>query len=232
MLFSRTKVDYGDTPYPETPFQKVAQLVDAQNGAREVQTANWRYIAFGCLGLAFLSTGGFIWSESQSSITPYVVEVDKLGGVQAVAPAEMGYDPTDAQIAHHLANLISNVRGLSIDPVVVKQNWLDAYAYTTDKGALVLNQYARENDPFADVGRRSREVEVTSVVRVSDDSFQTRWVEKTYENHALTQTHRYTGLMTVIIETPSDADALMKNPLGIYVHGLNWGQDLISGAAQ
>ena len=112
MLFSRTKVDYGETPYPETPFQKVAQLVDAQNGAREAQTANWRYIAFGCLGLAFLSTGAFIWSGSQSSITPYVVEVDKLGGVQAVAPAHINYDPTDAQIAHHLANLITNVLSL------------------------------------------------------------------------------------------------------------------------
>lgn len=47
------------------------------------------------------------------------------------------------------------VRSLSIDPIVVRQNWLDAYDYTTDKGAAVLNDYASKNDPFAHIGTES-----------------------------------------------------------------------------
>ena len=39
------------------------------------------------------------------------------------------------------------------DPVVVRQNWLRAYDFTTDKGALFLNDYARANDPFTQVGK-------------------------------------------------------------------------------
>jgi len=31
----------------------------------------------------------------------------------------------------------------------VRQNWCEAYDDTTDKGAAVLNDYARVNDPFA-----------------------------------------------------------------------------------
>ena len=43
------------------------------------------------------------------------------------------------------------------DPVIVRQNWLRAYDFTTDRGALALNDYARANDPFAKVGKiRSR----------------------------------------------------------------------------
>ena len=74
---------------------------------------------------------------------------------------------------------------LSVDPVVVRENWLRAYDFVTDRAATTLNEYASANDPFADVGRSSRTVDVVSVVRVSDDSFQARWIEKTYENGAL-----------------------------------------------
>lgn len=229
MAFTRPKTDYGDMPYPETPFQKAGQEWDNRMGSARAQAANWRYMAFGCLGLAIIASGALIWRSLQSTVTPYVVEVDELGGVQAIGPALANYNPNDAQIAHHLANLIENVRGLSVDPVVVRQNWLDAYAFTTDKGAMALNEYARTHDPFASVGRVSRTIDVTSVVRVSSDSFQTRWIERTYERSALTKTERYTGLMTVIVSTPSNADALRKNPLGIFVHGLNWGRDLVTG---
>lgn len=225
-MFTRTTRDYGETPVAETPFQKAAQIWDQRIGAPVIQAANWRIMAFACLALAMISTGALIWKSMSSTVTPYVVEVDNLGGVQAVGPAIASYDPTDAQIAHHLAKLIENVRGLSVDPIVVRQNWLDAYAFTTDKGAIVLNDYARTNDPFADVGRKSRTVDVLSVMRVTDDSYQVRWIERTYEHSAETGHARYTGLMTIVIKPPTDAETLRKNPLGIFVHGLNWGQDL------
>jgi len=232
MIFKRSTTDYGETPFPETPFQKAAQIWDEREGSKAVQTANWRYMAFGCLTLALFSSGALVWRALQSTVTPYVVEVDKLGGVQAVGPAIARYEPTDAQIAHHLASILENVRGLSIDPVVVRQNWLKAYAYTTDKGAMALNDYAHQNDPFANVGRRSRTIDVTSVIRVSDDTFQARWIEKTYENSVLTETERFTALMTIIISTPRTPEQLRENPLGIFVHSLNWTQDLVTGEKQ
>lgn len=228
-MFKRAPAAYGTTPEPETPYQKAGQVWDQRLGAARVQAANWRFMALGCLALAMASSVGLVWRSLQSTVTPYVVEVDELGAVQAVGPAIARYEPTDAQIAHHLARFLENTRGLSVDPVVVRQNWLDAYDFTTDRGAMVLNNYARDNDPFENVGRRSRTVDVVSVVRVSDDTFQARWIEKTYENAALTRTERFTALMTLVIDPPSDAASLRANPLGIFIHGLNWGQDLDTG---
>ncbi len=75
------------------------------------------------------------------------------------------------------ARFVALVRSLSIDPIVVRQNWLDAYDYTTDKGAAVLNDYARVNDPFARIGKESVTVQITSVTRASDASFNVRWTE-------------------------------------------------------
>lgn len=232
MKFKRSSTAYGDTPAPLTPYQKAGQVWDERLGSARAQAANWRLMALGCLALTMATTGGLIWRSLQSTVTPYVVEVDELGSVQAVGPATLRYDVTDAQIAHHLARFLENVRGLSVDPVVVRQNWLSAYDYTTDKGALILNDYARDNDPFESVGQRSRTVEVVSVIRVAEMSFQARWVERAFENSALTSTKRFTALITVILDPPSDAETLRKNPLGIFVHGLNWGQDLDTGVNQ
>ena len=229
MVFKRAGAAYGETPQPETPYQKAGQIWDDRIGSARVQAANWRYMAFGCLALAAASSAGLIWRSLQSTVTPYVVEVDEIGAVKAVGPAMARYEPTDAQIAHHLARFLENVRGLSVDPVVVRQNWLSAYDFTTDKGAAVLNDYVRDNDPFANVGHRSRTVDVVSVVRVSDDSFQARWIERSFENGGHTGTRRFTGLFTLVIDQPSDAETLRKNPLGIFIHGLNWGQDLDTG---
>ena len=229
MIFKRSSTHYGQSPFPETPYKKAGQVWDERIGSARIQAKNWRLMALGLLGVVIFSSSALVWKSLQSTVTPYVVEVDEMGTVRAVGPAMATYKPDDAQIAHHLANFIEYLRSLSIDPVVVRQNWLKAYDYVTDKAAITLNEYARDNDPFADIGRKSRAVEVVSVVRVSDDSFQARWVEKTYENGALTIARRYTGLFTLIQDPPHDVETLRVNPLGIYIHSLNWGEDLVTG---
>jgi type IV secretion system protein TrbF len=76
-------------------------------------------------------------------VVPYVVEVDRLGAAQSIAAVGADYQPTDPQIAWHLAKFIANVRGLSLDPVLVRENWLSAFDYATDRGAIFLGDYAR-----------------------------------------------------------------------------------------
>ena len=163
MRFKRPQARYADTPQPATPYQSAAQVWDERIGSARVQAKNWRFMAFGCLTLALLMAGGLVWRSAQSIVTPYVIEVDQSGQVRAVGEAATPYRPADAQIAHHLARFVTLVRSLSIDPIVVRQNWLDAYDYTTDKGAAVLNDYASKNDPFARIGKESVTVQITSV---------------------------------------------------------------------
>ena len=63
-----------------------------------------------------------------------MVQFDKLGQAQTVAPALANYHATDPQVAWHLARFIEQVRSVPADPIVLRQNWLDAYQYVTDKG--------------------------------------------------------------------------------------------------
>lgn len=224
--FKRGVQRYGATPEPVTPYQRAAQAWDDRIGSARVQAANWRLIAFGCLGLSAVLVGSNVWQASQSRITPYVVEVDRLGEARGVAPAIQNYKPTDAEIAWHLGRFIQNVRSVSTDPVLVKQNWLDAYDFATDKAAAFLNDYARTNDPFVQIGTRSVSVQVTSVVRASDASFQVKWIEQTFDHGSLASTEHWTAMLTTVILPPKTADTLRRNPLGIFVNAIDWSREL------
>lgn len=226
MRFKRPQVRYADTPQPATPYQSAAQVWDERIGSARVQAKSWRWMAFGCLALALLMASGLVWRSAQSIVTPYVVEVDRSGQVRAVGEAVASYRPSDAQVAYHLAHFVTLVRSLSIDPIVVRQDWLDAYDYTTDRGATVLNDYARTNDPFARIGKESVTVQVTSVVRASEASFNVRWTEQRFANGAPAGTERWTAVLSTVLQPPRTEQRLRKNPLGIYVNGLSWSREL------
>ena len=202
-LFKRPATHYGKTPEPETPYQKAGQVWDERIGSARVQAKNWRLMSFGSLILSAGFAAALVWQSVQGTVVPWVVQVDKLGQAQAVAPATADYRPTDPQVAWHLARFIEQVRSIPADPVIVRQNWLRAYDFTTDKGAMALNDYARANDPFANVGRAQVAVDVSSVIRASPDSFRVAWTERQYENGQLSTTQRWTAILTIVIQPPA-----------------------------
>jgi type IV secretion system protein VirB5 len=226
MLFNRPSSRYGRTPEPETPYQRAAQVWDDRIGSARVQARNWRLMAFGSLGLSAGLACAVVWQATSGTVVPWVVQVDRLGQPQVVAPASIDFRPTDPQIAWHLARFIEETRAIPADPIVLRQSWLRAYDYTTDRGALALNDYARVNDPFAKLGQEQVTVEVSSVIRASPDSFRVAWVERRYVDGALAATERWTAILTIAIQTPRDVERLRKNPLGVYVHALNWSKEL------
>jgi type IV secretory pathway TrbF-like protein len=225
-MFRRPSIRYGSTPQPETPYQRAGQVWDDRIGSARVQARNWRYGFFGVLGLSLTLSGGIVVLATRGSVTPWVVQVDRLGQADAVAPAVAVYHPTDPQIAWHLARFVEDVRSVPADPVVLRHNWLEAYQYVTDKGAVALSDYARNHDPFGQVGKAQVSVEIGSVVRASDDSFRVGWTERRYLDGTLQTTERWSAILTIRLQTPTDADRLKQNPLGVYIHALNWSKEL------
>lgn len=226
MKFRRAVQRYGRTPAPVTPYQRAAQVWDERIGTARVQARNWRLMALGGLLLSTGLSGGLLWQSMQSRVVPYVVEVDSLGEARAVAPVEEGYRPTDPQIAWHLGRFIRNVRSVSLDPVLMRANWLSAYDFVTGRGSRFLNAYARSAQPFKRVGERTVSVQVTSVVRASDRSFQVKWVETAFERGEVAGVSRWTAILSVAVKPPNSADELRKNPLGLRVDGIDWSREL------
>lgn len=225
-IFKRPSTHYGKTPEPETPYQKAAQVWDDRIGSARVQAKNWRLMAFGSLILSAGFASALVWQSARGTVVPWVVQVDNIGQAQTVAPANADYRPTDPQIAFHLGRFIEQVRAIPADAIIVRQNWLRAYEWTTDRGAAALNDYARANDPFAKVSRQQVAVEVSSVIRASPNSFRVAWTERHFENGQLATTERWTAILTIVIQPPRDAERLRANPLGIYVNAISWSREM------
>lgn len=224
-MFKRASVRYGKTPEPETPYQKAGQVWDERIGSARVQAKNWRLMALGELVLIAGLSAVLVWQSTRGTVVPWVVEVNELGEAQVIAPADRFDRPSDPQIAFHLARFIENVRSVPADPIVLRTDWLRAYDFTTAQGALALNDFARQNDPFARVGDEQVSIEVSSVVRASDDSFRIAWTERTFANGQLANTARWTAILTIGLQPPRTADRLRANPLGIYVHAISWSRE-------
>jgi type IV secretion system protein VirB5 len=229
MRFRRATQRFGKTSEAVTPYQRAAQIWDDRIGSARVQARNWRIMALGGLIMSAGLSAGLVWQSMQSRVVPYVVEVDRLGEPRALAPAPDAYLPTDPQIAWHLGRFIVNVRSISLDPVLMRANWLSAYDFVTGRGATYLGDYARAADPFGKVGTRTASVQVTSVVRASDSSFQVKWTESAFERGSLISETRWTAILQVTVRPPRSADVLRKNPLGLYVDAIDWSKELEPG---
>jgi type IV secretion system protein TrbF len=225
-MFKRPANHYGASPEPVTPYQRAQQVWDDRIGSARVQARSWRFAFFGSLLISGGLAAGLVWQAARGTITPWVVEVDKLGAARAVAPADADYRPTDPQIAFHLARFIEHVRSIPADPVVLRADWLSAYDFASATGAQALNDYARTNDPFAEVGKFQVAVDVSSVIRASKDSFRIAWTERRYQDGSLIERSRWSAIVTVTLQPPRTPDAITKNPLGLFVTAINWSKEL------
>ena len=224
-MFKRPSTHYGKAPEPETPYQRATQVWDERIGASRVQAKNWRLMAFGSLILSAGFAIALVVQSARGTIVPWVVQVDRIGQAQAVAPAEADYRPTDPQIAFHLARFIEQVRSIPADAIIVRQNWLRAYDLMTPRAASFLNAWAQSHDPFAEVGREAVNVEVLNVVRRTERTYDLQWRETRFVNGQQAGVERWRALITTGLQPPRTEAELMKNPLGLKIEDVSWTPD-------
>lgn len=208
-----------------TPYQRAGQIWDDRMGLSLAHARNWRRMALANLVLAgFLGAGWWVQAE-RAVVKPFVVEVSDWGETQKITALDGRYEPTQAQIGYALAGWIRDVRSKSIDPIVLRQNWLRAYDLTTPRAASFLNVWAQAHDPFAEVGREAVNVEVLNVVRRSERSWDLQWRETRFLNGQQAGAQRWRALITTTIRPPRTEAELMKNPFGLKIEDISWTPD-------
>ena len=133
----------GRTPEPDTPYRQAQQLWDSRMGSSLAHARTWRTAAFASLLTAGAMAAGVVVLALRLAAVPFVIEANETGEARLVGPATSAYVPSDAQLSWHLARFIEMIRGLPSDAIVVRQNWLRAYDWTTQGGAQVLNAMAK-----------------------------------------------------------------------------------------
>jgi type IV secretory pathway TrbF-like protein/predicted MFS family arabinose efflux permease len=214
-----------------TPRLHLATGWDRLNSVQR-QTSHWRIAALGSASLVPLLGLTFAVSVVRANVTPHTVATARPDEALAVLPKMEAAAPSDVEIAYVLAGFVTNVRSLSVDPVIVRANWFDALDHVTARGARMLDAYARDESPFTKIGRRTVTIAVTKVVRAAEDAFEIRWEEWILETGAPVRWERFTGAVSILFSSPSTARLISKNPLGLYVDSFTWRRDSIGNASR
>ena len=218
----------------DTPYRRAKTEWDSRLGSVRNQAYNWRLVAFVSLMLAIVSTGGLIYQSAKASVIPYIVEVDGSGKVRLVGtPQTQGWTPNESVKRYFVEGWLHQVRDLSSDRQVVRQNWLDAYKAVTVTAKATLDTYAQETKPFERLGKETRTIEIKSMTRASEDTMRVEWRESIFDKSGYkARDEVWVGLVKLQVQKPRNTQELESNPLGIFVDHISWSRQQEMGTGQ
>lgn len=200
---------------------------------------NWQLAAFGALGVAGVLSVGFVTLATQSRITPYVVEVDRLGRARAFAPAERIAAADQRIVTSAVAGWVRDIRTVVADAVAQQDMVRRAYAFVDQGAAGWLDAYFTDpaRDPRVLAATLSRTVEVTSVLPLpaapgpgrpgpnAPATWKVAWLETDYpRGGGPSTTAAWEGYLTTRQVPPTTSDRMEANPLGLFITSVNWTQ--------
>lgn len=199
---------------------------------------NWQLLSYALVGLLALIALADLRLAASSRVVPYVVQVDRLGQVVAVGPAEDLKQPDQRLVASELARFIRAIRTVLPAAAAAAQAEMlrRGYAVVAPEAAAFLNDYfaSPPNDPRVLGLRLTRQVDVTGVLRVpNSDVWRLQWTEteRSTQPGGLTRTVAWEGYVTVRVVPPRTVEAVQDNPLGVTVTSVTWTQVGASASA-
>ena len=216
----------------ESPFLLARQEWDERIGSTVVQAKNWRLAFFMMAVISVVLLLAFLYQVQQRKVIPIIVGIDKEHGETVVIgrAGESLYRPQLQEIKYFLSQLITNVRSVPMDPVLIKQQWLKAYRFLRPEASNMLNDLTNtdKDSPLKRIGVETVLIKPISVVQVSEtNSYQARWEETVYyKQGAPKERYVMTGIFTIELDAPKTEEALLTNPLGLFVTNFQWNKEL------
>lgn len=183
---------------------------------------NWMLFASALLILNALLCCALLWQAGRSKVVPYVVEVDRHGQAVAFGPAEVLEKPHERLYRYFLSILIRDLRTVSGDPQAQRRALSNAYAFLREPAVSRANDYFRRNNPF-DPDRPATNVQVTSVLQIAENTWQIQWTETAFSRDGRRlREELWQAVVKTVFSPPTTSEALLSNPLGLFVHQLDW----------
>lgn len=209
-------------PYVEARGAFVSVYEDLAKAKR-----NWQLAALALVAILGVQTIAFARLALTSRVTPYLVEVDRLGRVAALGPVEPLRRTETRLVVSQLVLFVESARAVVPSNAAEADIIRRAYAYADQGAATFLNAYFGDprNDPRI-LGRiMSRTVEVTSVLRVpKGETWRVQWTETEYPTTAGGEVRAtaWEAYLAVRVTPPATTEAVERNPLGVYITSMSW----------
>jgi type IV secretory pathway TrbF-like protein len=215
----------------ESVYLRARDEWDNRIGQSVVQAKNWRVACILSLILSVLLFFGFLYQASRNKVIPMIIAVDRQSGEPKIIGkvTEITYQPQEQEIKYFLNHFIQRVRAVPNDSVLIKQNWLEAYHFMRPAAAAILNEQTQSdiNSPLKKIGEKQVVVQVISVTKISDISYQLRWTETLYaKSGEKLDRYNMSGIFSIEFDTPTTEKALTINPLGLFITSFQWTKEM------
>jgi type IV secretion system protein VirB5 len=186
-------------------------------------------MAFAAMALLGVREVAYQRYAAGSHITPYVVEVDRLGRAQAFGPATPLKATDRRVIIAELATFIRNLRTVTSDGIAQADLSRRAYAFVTPQAAGFLNTYfsTPDHDPRVLAQSVTRHIEIISVLQLpGTTTWKVQWTETETSLHGGTLGHvtAWEAYLATTVIPPATTETITLNPLGLYITSLTWTQ--------
>ncbi|WP_370791113.1 VirB8/TrbF family protein [Bilophila wadsworthia] len=220
----------------ENPYLDARKKHNEYESSRNASLRLWKL--FGLLGLltGLAGVGGMIHIGSQSKFVPYVIEVDKLGQTLPVSVADKAAPADHRIVSSLLARAITLARMVTPDVVVQRNAIFELYASldSSDPAALKMQEYLgsdSDTSPFKRAAKETVDVQITSVIPQSDETWQVDWMEtvRARGDGSIISRFRMRALVRIYVVPPTNRtseEQIRKNPLGIFIRDFNWSKQL------
>jgi type IV secretory pathway TrbF-like protein len=183
---------------------------------------HWRLFAFLMVGVVMWDRIELAFVVNEKRYIPVVMAEHEDGSMRFIGTPDPNWKPTDRHIVDELrspSGVVQTLRGRTKDAQFDKKLWQRLYNRATVNGRNQLGAAYAELEAVPEKGRI--DIEVVSINKLSDQTFDVRWQEKRHEmDGPVKKTLRFRGLFQVVIEVPSkDVGLLAMNEKGVWIEG-------------
>ncbi len=193
----------------------------------------WKKVAITSLCAVVVCVFWLGYIGSQNKLVPYMVEVDKLGRAVMAGPIQQVNMPNELVIKSQLARFIANLRSVTSDAKVQKKWLYEAYAMVSqsDPSAGLIAEYYGgghgPNSPFVRAKSELVEVEISTVLMQTAESWEIEWLETTRNRKGeLISKVPMRALLQTYIAKPDTLKGIYENPAGVYVKQFSWSKQI------
>ncbi len=214
----------------ENPYLSARRTWNDHVGSQVASRRMWQIAALMAFMIVLAAIGGIIQIGSQSKFIPYVVEVDKLGQHVAAGAVQSASKADPRVIKASVAEFISDARLVTPDVAVQRGAVFRLYAKlaSNDPATQKTNEWLNGDEnktPFQRATKEMANIEITSVIPQSPDTWQIDWEETTRDRQGVVKSKQnMRALVTVYISTTTQQseEDMRRNPLGIFVRDFSW----------
>lgn len=211
---------------PETGFNRVIKQYDDYILSLQRDVGIYRIVALFCLFLVGISVFGWFQTIHLRRTVPVVIEVNEFGTPRYLGRADnlsfKKYEPKEYMYKAHIVNFITSTREIILDNDVMVRNMQKAFAGVSKDLRIRLKNEIMSADPFKKVGQIRLTIQVESVIKTTNKTWQADWyeIQSSMTGQELSR-DKYRGLFTIVQQEPEDEKQEEMNPLSMYIVDYN-----------